>query len=228
MIVPRFRSYDVRELESVAPLFREERCGIYILEFSNGDRYVGQAKDVTRRFAQHRHGGKHHPSWPDIVSLEFSAVPDRDLNEAEKATIQRQRTLGHRLRNKTWNFDFAGPSVFDDWLSPVRQSHWACGSATVDRRAIEQAASREAGAVPRLFTRKPGLAPWAFNEDATWTVADSVVADCASVIEILPNPVELEGEYWTLSDYPTTAGGRFATLNAGSLELVFFPELQKR
>ena len=38
MIVPRFRSYDVRELESVAPLFREERCGIYILEFSNGDR----------------------------------------------------------------------------------------------------------------------------------------------------------------------------------------------
>lgn len=70
MIVPRFRSYDVRELESVAPLFREERCGIYILEFSNGDRYVGQAKDVTRRFAQHRHGGKHHPPWPDIVSLE--------------------------------------------------------------------------------------------------------------------------------------------------------------
>ncbi|WP_269815699.1 hypothetical protein [Schaalia cardiffensis] len=41
MIVPRFRSYDVRELESVTPLFREERCGIYIFEFSNGDRYVG-------------------------------------------------------------------------------------------------------------------------------------------------------------------------------------------
>lgn len=226
MSLPRFRSFDVRELESIAPLFREERCGIYILEFSNGDRYVGQAKDVTRRFAQHRHGGNHHPSWPDIIRLEFSAVPECDLDVVEKMTIQIQRAHGHRLRNKTWNFDFSGPSVLDEWLPPIRQVHWASGDVAIDRSAIEQAASRKAGPIPRLFTTKHGLAPWAFNTgDETWTVADSVTADCASIIEILPNPVELEGEYWTLSDYPNTSGGRFATLITGSLELIYFPRV---
>lgn len=73
MSLPRFHFFDVRELESIAPLFREERCGIYILE--------------------------------------FSAIQECDLDKVEKTTIQRQRALGHRLRNKTWNFDFAGSSI---------------------------------------------------------------------------------------------------------------------
>jgi hypothetical protein len=40
---------------SIAYLFKpQKRCGIYVLGFSNSEFYVGQALDVTRRYAQHR------------------------------------------------------------------------------------------------------------------------------------------------------------------------------
>lgn len=32
-----------------------------------------------------------------------------------------------------------------------------------------------------------------------------------------------EGDYWTITDYPSTSGGRLATLNAGNMEVLFFP-----
>jgi hypothetical protein len=40
---------------SIADLFKpHERCGIYVLHFTNGEFYAGQAVDVTRRYVQHR------------------------------------------------------------------------------------------------------------------------------------------------------------------------------
>ena len=52
----------------------------------------------------------------------------------------------------------------------------------------------------------------------------AVIQDLAFVLQhIVPVSAELENEYWTLSDFPSTAGGRFATLNTGNLELLYFP-----
>jgi hypothetical protein len=53
------RSYErlpVTGLYSIAHLLpkSKRRCGIYVLSFRNGDRYVGQALDVVVRFAAHR------------------------------------------------------------------------------------------------------------------------------------------------------------------------------
>jgi hypothetical protein len=40
---------------SIADSFKpRRRCGIYVLRFSNEEFYVGQAVDVTIRYAQHR------------------------------------------------------------------------------------------------------------------------------------------------------------------------------
>lgn len=223
-----FRVYDVHEIDSIAPIFRTGRCGVYILEFKNGDRYVGQALDVVRRFAQHVHGGKHHDPWPDIVSLQFLEVEAERLSEIEKKTISAQRAQGFRLRNKTWNFDFAGASVLDEWIPPVQQHHWATGGTSFNPSDFASASRREAGGQPRLFSEKRALRPWAFNDASlSFRVADAVLSDISIVLETVPNAVELEGEYWTLSDYPNTARGRFATLNAGGLEFIYFPRIDE-
>ncbi len=217
-------AYDVRELESVAPIFRSGARGVYVLVFANGERYVGQTIDFTHRFATHRHGGRHHPPWTDIVGVEFQRIDEGDLTLVERETIAQQRALGHPLRNKTWNFDFAGASALDNWIPPVQQEHWSTGGGTHDLAAIESAARRPRGSDPRLFTERRGRALWAFNEVAeNWTIADAVVADLAAVLDAIPQIVDLEREYWTISDYPSTSGGRFATLNAGSLELLYIP-----
>lgn len=45
-----FRRWALSDPRTVAPLFPDTgRCGIYVLEFANGDRYVGQAKNIVSR-----------------------------------------------------------------------------------------------------------------------------------------------------------------------------------
>lgn len=68
--------HDVRERASIADLFRpNERCGIYVLSFANGEAYAGQAVDVTRRYVQHR---KVHP---DIEAMAFQTVTVDGLDQ---------------------------------------------------------------------------------------------------------------------------------------------------
>ena len=55
-------------------------------------------------------------------------------------------------------------------------------------------------------------------------MADAVCADLGAVIaRAIPEAVELESIYWTVSDYPSTVGGRLATLNVGTVEVLFIP-----
>lgn len=49
----KYARFPVRELDSISALIPHNRRGIYVLEFSNGEFYVGQAKNVVTRFAQH-------------------------------------------------------------------------------------------------------------------------------------------------------------------------------
>lgn len=55
-------------------------------------------------------------------------------------------------------------------------------------------------------------------------VWEAVVDELAQAVALaIPSPVETEGRFWMISDYPTTAGGRFATLTVGTLGLLYFP-----
>src|SRR5699024_6112798 len=91
---------------------------------------------------------------------------------------------------------------------------------------------REAGDRPcevrtKLHHSPEGRQPW-LNEttdDEAWpTVANAVCADLGAVIaRAIPEAVELESIYWTVSDYPNTVGGRLATLNVGSAEVLYIP-----
>ena len=67
---------------SIADYFKpRRRCGIYVLGFSNGEFYAGQALDVTRRYAQHR------KTYYDIEQMAFRPLARSKLNEEERSLI---------------------------------------------------------------------------------------------------------------------------------------------
>ncbi|WP_081751520.1 GIY-YIG nuclease family protein [Corynebacterium vitaeruminis] len=88
----RFRRFELRGATSLASILEGGHTGIYILEFANGERYVGQSVDVRSRFTQHVHGSGHKP-WTDVTAFAFLDVPAADLNRVERLIIETQRGL---------------------------------------------------------------------------------------------------------------------------------------
>ncbi|MDQ6754332.1 MAG: hypothetical protein M3017_13235, partial [Actinomycetota bacterium] len=95
-----FREWPVEGLESLAFHFpvADSKCGIYILSFGDGARYVGKSLNAVRRFADHRR------RWNDITSIAFKAYPSEDLGRQERAVLRSIESEGHHVRN----LDLAG------------------------------------------------------------------------------------------------------------------------
>ncbi|WP_407538653.1 GIY-YIG nuclease family protein [Deinococcus radiomollis] len=109
-------------LRSIAHLYPpQERCGIYVLGFATGERYVGQAVDVTRRFAQHLKS--HH----DITHLTFRQVAKKNLNEVERHCIHTLEEHGLILRNLAHMSVVQGERDIDLLVSPEEQEIWLEG-----------------------------------------------------------------------------------------------------
>lgn len=104
---------------SIADLFKPgRRCGIYVLRFSNGEFYAGQAVDVTRRYAQHR------KTHADIEQLTLKEVPKGKLDEEERSLIWGLEREGWPLRNVTFASIPKGESDFDLVMPPEEQERW--------------------------------------------------------------------------------------------------------
>lgn len=222
-----FDSYDVRHRSSFAPFVQGRSSGIYIFEFENGQRYVGQTVNFVGRFNSHTRDSDHHEAWEDITRLMIMDAKPEELNELEFQVIAWQRDQGYSLRNKVFNFGFEGPSQLDGDIPIIEQLHWANGDSDYDITDIRHAADRPFEGRTKLHHSAEGQQPW-MNEtcdDASWpTVANAVCADLGAVIaRAIPEAVELESIYWTVSDYPDTVGGRLATLNVGRVEVLFVP-----
>lgn len=215
----KFKRWDLEDPATVAAIFSGCRRGIYVLHFENGERYVGQATDVVTRYSTHRHGSRHHTPWTDIVAIEFWEVPEGDLDAPERETIERYRSQ-HVLRNKTFNFGHGEPSVLDPVVPVETQRHWATGQPAYDTAPFAAAAQREPGPMPELLTKRRGQEQLPDGR----RVWEAVIDELAQIVmHVIPDAVETEGRFWSISDYPETAGGRFATLNVGWLELAAFP-----
>ncbi len=214
-----FKRWKLEDPSTVAAIFDGCRRGIYVLHFENGERYVGQATDVVTRYSTHRHGSRHHAGWTDIISIEFLEVPEGDLDGPEREAIQRHRSQC-QLRNKTFNFGHSEPSVLDPVVPVAVQRYWATGQPEYDAAPFALAARRAPGPTPKLLTKRRGqeLLP---DGRPVW---EAVVDELAQIVlQLIPHAVETEARFWSISDYPETAGGRFATLNVGWLELAAFP-----
>ncbi|MEW6871470.1 GIY-YIG nuclease family protein [Trueperella pyogenes] len=211
-----FDRYEIARLSSISALISDNRRGIYVLEFEDGTFYVGQAQNVVTRFAQHRHGHTNHiAAWDDIVAIRFMHVPwENSLDEPERNEIERLKAEGKQLRNKTFNMGHAQPSPFDDMIPVVTQTSWVLGNGTYGTasfvKRINAAAALDEQS--KLSERCPG-------DDLQLIMNDLATA----VTEFIPEAVKLEGRYWTVSDMPSTSGGRWVTLNTGSIELLYIP-----
>lgn len=215
-----FKRWELVDPSTVAALFDGCRRGIYVLHFENGERYVGQTTDVVTRYSTHRHGSKHHEPWTDIVALEFLEISKGKLDGPERETIGLHRSQC-RLRNKTFNFGHSEPSALDTVVSTKVQRHWATGHPEYDVASFTATARREHGTTPKLLTKQRAqeLLP-----DGR-SISEAVVDELAQIVmHLIPNAVDTEARFWSISDYPSTGGGRFATLNVGRLELAVFPQ----
>jgi len=121
------KTYYIEGRASIADLVKPgKRCGIYLLHFSDGQYYVGQAIDVTRRYVQHR---KHHV---DIQQLSFMPVRRAALDESERVAIGMLESEGARLRNITFMSMPLGDSDFDLIMPDAQQKRWLTDLSFVD------------------------------------------------------------------------------------------------
>ena len=91
---------------------RDEKCsGIYILEFSNNEYYIGQAKKIQVRIKQH------FKKYNDIVTIYFKPTIEDLLLSEETTTIAIFETQKLRIRNLK-QVEFL--NVFDE----VQQEKW--------------------------------------------------------------------------------------------------------
>lgn len=211
-----FKRWALQPGMSIVPLIQHHRRGIYVLEFEDGCRYVGLSKNVISRFTTHVHGSSHHEGWKDVVALRFREMPEGNLREAEIDEILRQQSLGYELRNKDMNFGHRQKTMLDDVVSVEDQKHWALGDGQYDLPDLNKRPALGPGEQSKLASHVPSK--------VSEKVYDGVLDDLAFCLShIIPDAVELETKYWELTDWPSTGGGRFATLNAGALELAYFP-----
>jgi hypothetical protein len=97
---------------------RTNRCGIYILQFTNNEYYVGKAVDVVRRFAQHRN------TYSDIAHVSFKQTGKRELLTIERQTIGILEKAGKKLRNIVDASFFHADSKLDEIVNKKEQEQW--------------------------------------------------------------------------------------------------------
>lgn len=222
MISTEPRRWAVHGLSTISAILADEDCcGIYVLEFENGEFYVGQARDVRKRFANHCRDTSHHPAWGDITHVSFTAHPAQELNVREATMIRHLQKAGKRLRNRSLNLFHEQPSPLDEIMPPVDQFHWA-DSDYVSREAERITAAELANVISVL--------PLSASKMSRLPHYEGCRRDIAAFIDlVLPAPLDTVERFWTISDAPSTNRGRHYTLNVGVLEMLrcinAFPEV---
>lgn len=135
---------------SIAATFRAraKRCGVYVLHFANGQIYVGQTVDITRRFQEHRR------SHGDIAQLSFRPLGRRDLDTHEAQLIWLLEHRGFRLRNIDMTSILATePGAFDELMDAERQRRWLSDMAYSDLGGERVEVTRSDEAYQQRFAR---------------------------------------------------------------------------
>lgn len=113
-------AFNVQGRLSIADLFpkSKNRCGIYLLNFSDDTFYIGQAIDAVKRFAQHR------KNYDNIQRFWFQSVKKEQLNEVEQKLIHEAEMQGLLLTNKTFISNIIGDIDLDLLISRTEQENW--------------------------------------------------------------------------------------------------------
>lgn len=203
-----FTAYELSDLASLAPYFvgSKDRCGIYILHFSDGAAYVGKTSNVVSRFNQHRRDWDDKRPGVPITKVEFAPCPVDQLDGAEVAII-RQLERTHTLRNTLLTNKPGGHGDIE--INHKNAPPFRIPAVRADRPRL--AATEPSDQLRRVanFLRDP--AAQALVEFVGVYLAES-----------MPSPAETAGSMWTCTALPSTAGGsRLFTLNTGTLETLY-------
>ncbi|MCI7672201.1 MAG: GIY-YIG nuclease family protein [Schaalia hyovaginalis] len=205
---PRFARWATLPGSSLAAHFPPgaSRCGIYILEFANGERYVGQTVDVVRRFRDHAR------RFGDVEAIQFLPHPREFLNEAERSTIRSQVDAGHRLRNIDLVIASRASSPLDAEVDRPLQESWL-EDGIVD--AIPDDRTLRAQRRLRLRPRYDELRSHPHYEEV---FADLVTYVKSSIVW----PSVTAERFWTVTPLPLTGKDRhwrrLFTVNCGKVE----------
>jgi hypothetical protein len=168
------------------------RTGVYLLVLSDGNFYVGQAKDVVRRFSQHRRTFRER-----LVGFSFQRVPLNQLDEVEQRLIKTAGRLGMPLEQVDWTTVSVKPSDlleivdaadFEMWRKDPRQhllsDQWPMFMPEAGRR------SRDAQALRQLLDEPAG---------------EQAVGLCAEFLQhCVPAARRTAPDYWNVACLPST------------------------
>lgn len=201
----------VYSLRTIAHLFgpRKSRCGIYLLLFSNGNAYIGQAVEVVRRFVQHRQ------KYDDIIGFSFQHVRRSRLDVVEKELIQQAECLGLVLLNSVHVSHVVGDSDLDAVISSEIQKAWIAAPVQFNLADITSrrlALPNQLARFERRFARFKQLPMYA-----------SVVGLlCVYLSSAVPAPRSTEYTFWAVSCLPGTGSykwPRFTCVSVGVMEV---------
>jgi hypothetical protein len=213
----QFTRWELGPDVSLSEIFPDDaiRRGIYVLEFDDGDAYVGQTTDVSRRFADR---GDYQSGV--VTAILFAAVPDGDLNALQTLTIDRYRADKRRLRNALINDVAPGTSPFDLVVEPRVQAAWLTGKTTTKAPDI---GDRHANAPERPVEEAGPFATLRGRPDYSRIVTG--LADYVGTV--IPLPHTSEG-LWVATAMPSTGGNprwrRLAAISINNVDVLVLGE----
>ncbi|MCZ9290466.1 GIY-YIG nuclease family protein [Corynebacterium evansiae] len=205
MELPQGRLLDVSDMDSLASCFAggQSRCGVYRIRFSNGDAYCGQTKDMVTRF------NKHHRTYDDIVAVEFFPMPEKDLNEAERALIsESERDTSLRNVMLTGRPRGEGDAMFVSVEGKTIKLPWDKERAKGAATSLEEATDKKF--LQLLSHPEIDLIRFVLG----WYIAETI-----------PDAAASSRQLWTVSCMPSTSRTktqqRLLTLSCGNLEVLY-------
>lgn len=163
----------------------DDRCGIYVLHFSDGAFYAGQAIDVVKRCKQHL------KMYNDVVALSFMCVDRDNLDEVEKSSISLLEK-SFVLRNISLMSDPKGARDFGGLFPIDDQESWLLNGGVLKyTQRIENSLQRYKYA--RRFSK--------LMEDK-WVVDEVLPVFKKYVQTCIPEPFLTELSYWGCSCLP--------------------------
>lgn len=199
---------------------RQGVVGYYLLEFENGDCYVGQSTSIADRLRGHRVLRKDISSIrprPDFAAATM-ANPLRHLLDEEERLIHSAQQAKLPARNKAQMTYLSGRRSLDDLLleNDCTSEKWLENPVAWNASSFDR---------PRSFTLGPdgqasGEEAFRLWSNRTGASAPKVLAAISNYVRrCLPLPMQTELEYWTLSSPQVRpAWGTLSNLTIGWTE----------
>jgi hypothetical protein len=193
-----------------------DRCGIYWLEFTNGESYIGQSIGVVSRLSSHRR------RWNDIRLVRFVDCPRAELDQRERDVIRlADSNIDGMLRNKNFTKQPQG-------LKPVSVEIVAAESVLLPWSRSERRTATPEDIALNSVPASDSQENKARQLSELPSYGQLIELLGLIISEAIPDPVRSQRTLWTLSALPSTsrvAGTRrLATINCGILELAWISE----